>query len=55
MGFLGGGKESACQCRRCKRCGFDLCVGKIPWRRKWQPFPVFVLRNCKERTKSQAL
>ena len=25
------GKESACQCRR---CGFDLWVGKIPWRRK---------------------
>ena len=25
LGFPGGisGKESACQCRRCKRCGFD--------------------------------
>ena len=22
-----------CQCRRCKRHGFDLWVGKIPWRR----------------------
>ena len=32
------GKESACQCRRCR---FDLWVGKIPWRRKWQPSPVF--------------
>ena len=21
--------------------GFDLCVGKIPWRRPWQPTPVF--------------
>ena len=21
--------------------GFDLWVGKIPWRRKWQPTPVF--------------
>ena len=20
-----------------RRCGFDLRVGKIPWRRKWQP------------------
>ena len=30
------GKESACQCRRYKRCGFDLWVRKIPWRRKWQ-------------------
>ena len=28
------GKESACQCRRCKRCRFDPGVGKIPWRRK---------------------
>ena len=28
------GKESACQCRR---HGFKLWVGKIPWRRKWQP------------------
>ena len=35
------GKESACQCRRLKRCGFDLWVGKIPWRRKQQPIPVF--------------
>ena len=33
------GKESACQCRR---CGFDLWVGKIPWRRKQQPTPVFL-------------
>ena len=36
------GKESACQCRRCKRQGFSLWVGKIPWRRKWQPMPVFL-------------
>ena len=32
------GKESACQCRR---CGFNPWVGKILWRRKWQPIPVF--------------
>ena len=32
MGFSGGssGKESTCQCRRCKRCRFDPWVGKIP-------------------------
>ena len=36
------GKESACQCRRRKRCEFDPWVGKIPWRRKWQPIPVFL-------------
>ena len=35
-------KESACQCRRWKRCGFDPWVGKIPWRKKWQPTPVFL-------------
>ena len=33
------GKESTCQCRR---CGFDPWVGKIPWRRKCQPTPVFL-------------
>ena len=25
--------------------GFDLCVGKIPWRQKWQPTPVFLPRE----------
>ena len=28
-------EESACQCRRYKRCGFHPWVGKIPWGRKW--------------------
>ena len=44
LGFPGGarGKEPTCQCRRCKRQGFDLWVGKIPWRRAWQPTPVFL-------------
>ena len=43
-GFPGGtsGKEPACQYRRCKRCGFDHWVRKIPWRRAWQPTPVFL-------------
>jgi len=43
--FSGGasGKESTCQCRRHKRCGLDPWVGKIFWRRKWQPTPVFSL------------
>ena len=36
------GKEPTCQCRR-HRCVFDPWVGKIPWRRKWQPTPVFLL------------
>ena len=39
------GKESACQCRRHKRGRFNPWVGKIPWRRKWQPTPVFLLRE----------
>ena len=33
------GKESACQCWR---CGFNPRVRRIPWRRKWQPTPVFL-------------
>ena len=36
------GKESACQCKRHKRCWFDPWVGKIAWRRKWQPTPVLL-------------
>ena len=32
-------KESACQCGRLR---FSPWVGKIPWRRKWQPTPVFL-------------
>ena len=25
-----------------KKCGFNLWVRKIPWRRAWQPTPVLV-------------
>ena len=48
--FPGGasGKELTCQCRRCKRHGFDPWVGKIPWRRAWQPTPVFSPRESLE-------
>ena len=47
MGFPGGasGKEPACQCRRCKRLGFDPSVGKITWRRAWQSTPVSLPRE----------
>ena len=43
-GFPGGsgGKKSTCQCRRYRRLGFDPWVGKILWRRKWQPTLVFL-------------
>ena len=39
------GKESSCQCRRCKRHRFGPWIRKIPWRRKWQPTPVFLPRR----------
>ena len=29
-----------------RRSGFDPWVGKIPWRRAWQPTPVFLPREC---------
>ena len=29
-------------CLQCRWPGFDPWVGKIPWRRKWQPTPVFL-------------
>ena len=32
-------KESTCKCRRCV---FNPWAGKIPWRREWQPTPVFL-------------
>ena len=39
--FPGGsvGKRVLLQCRR---PGFDSLVGKIPWRKAWQPTPVFL-------------
>ena len=47
LGFSGGpsGKESACQCRKCKRYGFSPWVRKIPYRKRLQPTPVFLPRN----------
>ena len=27
---------------QCRRCGFNPWIGKILWRRKWQPTPVFL-------------
>ena len=43
-GFPGGasGKEPSHQCRRRKRLGSDPWVGKMPYRRAWQPTPVFL-------------
>ena len=38
-------KESACQCRRYKRCKFNPWVGKIPWSRNKQLTSVFLPGN----------
>ena len=50
MGFTGGvsGKEPACPCQRCKTHGFKPWVDRIPWRREWQPTPVFTMEKIKE-------
>ena len=44
LGFQGGtsARDPACRCRRPKTCRFDPWVWKIPWRRAWQPTPVFL-------------
>ena len=47
LGFPGGsfGKKSACNvgdCLQRRRPEFDLWIGKILWRRKWQLTPVFL-------------
>ena len=38
-------KNTPGQGRRHKRRGFSPWVGKIPWRRAWQPTPVLFLKN----------
>ena len=45
QGFSGDarGKEPACQRRRCMRPRLNPWIGKVPWRRGWQPTPVFFL------------
>ena len=40
MEFRGGSVVK--YCLKCRRCGFYPWVGKIPWRKKWQPTPVFL-------------
>ena len=44
MGFpnRASGRESACEGKRRQRCRFHPWEGKIPWRRAWQPTPVFL-------------
>ena len=42
--FPGGtsSEELTCQCRRHKRPWFDPWDLKVPWRKAWQPTPVFL-------------
>ena len=56
QGFPGGtsGKESACQCRRHKRSGFDSWVWKIPWRRACNLFQYSCLENPMDKGAWQA-
>ena len=44
LGFPGvsSSKDPACQCWRHKRHWFHPWVMKIPWRRAWQPSPIFL-------------
>jgi len=41
MGFLDGSVVQRI-CLQYKRYRFDLWVGKVPWRSKWQPIPLFL-------------
>ena len=45
LAMLLSGKESTCQCRRCR---FNPWVRKISWKRKWQSTPVFLPEKSHE-------
>ena len=47
LGFPGraSGQKPTCQCRILKRREFNPWVGKISWRRAWQPTLVFLPRE----------
>ena len=40
--YFPGGSDGKSICLQCRRPGLDPWVWKIPWRRKWQPTPVFL-------------
>ena len=42
-------------CRRHRRCGFNSWVGKIPWRRAWQPTLYCCLKNPVDRGAWQSI
>ena len=35
-------KNLTASARQCRKHGFDPWVGKLPWKKKWQPTPIFV-------------
>ena len=46
-------KESACQCRRSRRQGFNPWVRNIPWRMKWKPNPgILIGKSHGQRTQA---
>ena len=49
------GKESAWQCKRCRRHGSDPWIRKIPGRRNWQPSPLFLPGESHGQTKHACL
>ena len=47
--WLSGKAFTIGSAKRCRRLRFSPCIGKIPWRRKWQVIPVFFLANPMDR------
>ena len=46
----GSGGKDACRwlhCKRQRRCGFDPCIRRVPWRRKWLPTAVFLPKKSR--------
>jgi len=53
MGFpaVTRGKKFTCKFRILKKLRFSPWVGKIPWRRAWQPTPVLLSEeSCEQRS-----
>ena len=46
LGFPGG---TCLSVQEMARNGFNPCIGKIPWRRAWQPTPVFSPTESQDR------
>jgi len=42
LGFPSGSAVIYLQCMSCTGLRFNPWFGKIPWRRAWQPIPVFL-------------